>query len=441
MKKIKQYIPLILVEFYLCATLLLMLLGPINYELNNKGKFWLLICAYHVAFIVGYLLVSFHKKKYKLQNTWFSEKNIRKYYWIMLAIGVLVWMVAYRNGTRASSYIPYELPENFITGLLHPAERYYWKFSDEALSQFQGNKLVTGCASLVYPLYYCIPASMIYMWDKISKSQKILSYVQIFLSLSIGISIGTNKYIFDIVFILLGGIIIEMFCSEEGFKILKKRKLIVFTTVFLCIFAVWYFTFNLRDRVGNMSKYVVSGNDDITMDKPSGKDYEGFLNSMLVGAESYLCQGYYGFSLALDQEFTSTYGLGHSTFILVTVDGMLGTDLTSRTYQFKISDRWSNKSRWHSFYSQMANDVGFYGVILVMLVLGALLAQVWKDACEDNDVIAKNMLILFVIMFIYMSANNQVGNFSGTFFSFWELLFVLGAEHIAIHVKNRKPKS
>lgn len=438
MKKKKiQYVPLILVELYLIMTLLLMEFGPLNFNLQNKTMFWGLIFMYHIAFIVGYIFISIRKKKNVSTKVEWDDTKIQKIYWGIIIVSFLVWMVVYRNGTHANSYIPYELPKNFITGLIHPAERYYWKLTPEALAQHHGNKLITGIASLLYPAYYCLPSLMIFLWDRITKAQKIVSYIQIFLMMAVGISVGTNKYLFDVLFLIGGAFILELVSkwNSIGIKFLNKRKIIIFTIIFLIIFDICYFTYGMRERTGNVSAYVGNTHDDITLSHIQEEDEtktedESFLNSMLIGLSSYICQGYYGFSLALDEEFTTTYGLGHSEFCISTIKGLFGIDLGTRTYQEKITKQWSRTGNWHSFYSQMSNDVGFYGVILIMLIIGMVLAQTWKDAYTDNNIVAKCLLMLFVIMFLYMPANNQVGNSYGTFFAFWELMVIWTVLHI-----------
>lgn len=435
-----QYIPFILVEIYLIGTLLLMEFGPVQYMLENKMKFWILIILYHVAFAVGYFLLSFQKSNVSVESEILNEK-ILKWFWILLVISFLVWMVVYRNTTRANSYFPYELPGNFIRGLTHPAERYYWKGSEEAKAQFHGNQPVTFMAALFYPIYFCMPALLIFLWDRLKRIQKAVAYFLIFCIMATAISVATNKLLFDLLFILGSGFMIDLIgkWKTDGLRLLKRRKLIICTIFFLIIFDACYYTYNIRSRVGgNVSEYVGNAHKEIALRNEQEnkmaespvensipqKKKERFATSMLVGLTSYVCQGYYGFSLALGEEFTSTYGLGHSDFILSIVDKQPDGKLVSRTYQAKITDRWSRSGNWHSFYSQISNDVSPYGVIFVMLVLGIILAATWRDAHEKNDVVAKCLLILLVIMFLYMPANNQVGNSYGTFFAFWELLIL-----------------
>jgi hypothetical protein len=132
----------------------------------------------------------------------------------------------------------------------------------------------------------------------------------------------------------------------------------------------------------------------------------------------YVAQGYYGMSLAISEDFDSTFGIGHSSFLLYQARDVFGVDLFSNTYQYKISDRWDQFVQWHSFYSQVANDVGFLGVTIVMLALGIWFSVMCHSAIVNKNILAKCILPFAVIMFFYMPANNQVFNFMDTTIAF-----------------------
>ncbi|QVE17464.1 MULTISPECIES: hypothetical protein [Pseudomonas] len=135
----------------------------------------------------------------------------------------------------------------------------------------------------------------------------------------------------------------------------------------------------------------------------------------------YLVQGYQGVSIALGEKFDSSYGIGHSVFLQRVFAEHLGIDVRDRTFQRKITARWDENVYWHSFYSYMANDVGFFGVSIVMLILGWYFANVYLAVVNDDDFFAKMLLPLFAIMFLYIPANNQVFSFLETMISFWIL--------------------
>ncbi|WP_201004015.1 hypothetical protein [Pseudomonas cichorii] len=135
----------------------------------------------------------------------------------------------------------------------------------------------------------------------------------------------------------------------------------------------------------------------------------------------YLVQGYQGVSISLGEKFDSSYGIGHSVFLQRVFAEHLGIDVRDKTFQRKITARWDENVYWHSFYSYIANDVSFFGVSIVMLVLGWYFANVYLSVVINDDFFAKMLLPLFAIMFLYIPANNQVFSFLETMISFWIL--------------------
>lgn len=426
-------LPLILIEIYLIFTLFLYSFGPIKWKTHNVNLFWFLIISYHITFCLGYLIVSMKHKNIEIHRNDSSKGFIIRNFWIVLGLAFIVNCINYRNLTRSNSYIPYELPLNFIQGLLHPAARYYWKLSSEAAGQFSGNNLVTMASGIIYAACYCLPSLMVFLWPRLKRSHKIASIIIVMMEIATTVSVGTNKLLFELLFVFMASFVLECIVNYRnyGMEILTSRKPVIYITIFLLFFAPFYFTYSVRDRTNNNIGYIAAGNEDIDTRIDVESEKESFLDSMFIGLDSYICQGYYGMSLALDQDFTSTYGIGHSNFLINTVNQIFGIDFSEDTYQYKINDKWNRLSRWHSFYSQMANDVHFYGVIFIMLILGGTLSFVWLDAVRYDDMIAKCLLMLFVIMFLYMPANNQVGNMMGLFCTFWELLVIWFIQHIA----------
>ena len=159
--------------------------------------------------------------------------------------------------------------------------------------------------------------------------------------------------------------------------------------------------------VVNISR--VSSLGDITV--PSDVDlnsFFGFIYYAFIWLSSYITQGYYGFSLALTQNFDSTFGFGSSEFLLRQWEWISGNDISNRTYQSKITDLWDEHAQWHSFYSHIANDVHFIGVVFVMLGLGFYFSRIWLISVEYNNIYAKLLIPLIVVMVIFIPANNQV---------------------------------
>ncbi|PNA72488.1 hypothetical protein C1Y19_20735 [Pseudomonas sp. MPR-LB3] len=140
-----------------------------------------------------------------------------------------------------------------------------------------------------------------------------------------------------------------------------------------------------------------------------------------------MVQGYYGMSISLDEDFQSSYGIGHSVFLQKTFAQHLGIDVRDKTFPHKITEKWDEFVYWHSFYTYIANDVGFWGVAVIMLILGAYFSYVYLSAVLQDNFYAKMLLPLFGILFLYIPANNQIFGFLESMSSFWilTLLFIL----------------
>ena len=145
-----------------------------------------------------------------------------------------------------------------------------------------------------------------------------------------------------------------------------------------------------------------------------------------------------GMSYSLGEDFESSFGIGHSLFLQRNFAKHLGIDVNSRTFQHKITDRWDENVNWHTAYTHFANDVGFYGVIAVMFILGISLAMTIYYLSIENNLYAKLLIPLYCIMFLYFPANNQVFGYLEYMSPFWVLTVLLIFSSTKTN-KNRDP--
>jgi hypothetical protein len=286
---------------------------------------------------------------------------------------------------------------------------------------------------LLSPILFAAVPIALYLWDGLKKGQKIGTVVIILSNILMYIAIGTNKGIFDYVIML--PIIIyarQHAIVRKTTKILKSKWNIIIIVAFT-IFSLTYFTKNIVGRTGNkLINYTVSGSNNSFLMKIVP---EPLMNSY-IALDSYLTQGYFALDNCFDMEYKSTYGVGHSVFLTSIVEKYMGKGaISKRTYQQRLeaSTGYSSWMKWHTFYVWMANDLTFIGVLIFIFILGYWFSIVWLDILCRLNLLAIAILPLFLIMFFYFSANNQILGFPGQSIIFWVLL-------IAFFYDRRKSK-
>lgn len=426
------WLPCIFVATYLLTSLVLLELGPIFWPIQNYSLFWLLNIAYIVAFCLGYVLCRKLKSRslYRLSNPKIRPLARGKY-WLILILAFVAVLIGHRNITMSSSYLPLDLLQTVIRGLVDPLNAYLYKLSPEATGNFSGNPPVTLIFGLLAVAKLFLVNFVIKEWTNLPLTDKICGLsVSIFPVFS-GISVGTNKPIFDVAFAIVTLLIVHtLIHGGKGAKtFLSGRRTLVLFSMLLSAFSVFYFQHTMSARAPGLDYISTLSPEKRTLLNNEGDNAApriqlkpGFENFCTNGDEwrdsycrfasmfsVYLTQGYYGMSLSLGVDFETTYGIGHSRFLLEAVHEHLGVDLSAKTYQAKINHLW-NAGQWSSAYSQWANDVSFWGVIIVMFALGYFCCGVWLSALTAGDAVSVTLIPLLAILILFIPANNQIFN-------------------------------
>ncbi|MGX5794087.1 hypothetical protein ACWHY4_09860 [Pseudomonas sp. E2-15] len=437
MNTLKLYFPLLLIEAYLFLGLWLLFFGPIAWPLVNKNEFLSYIFLYHACFITGYLsyTVHFHRKTnsdFTVQQAAPNTNELfTQYFWTIVIFALAANIILYRNLTLSNSFFPNDIFFGLYRGLVTPWEARAYFASDAASAGFIKMPFVTALLIFIAPFKYILLPGLVFFWHTLSTPRKIAGVLVATLPILAGITASLSAINFSYLFIIticLGALI----ASEKSggfFLALRKRKFFVISLVLIFFFSFWQF-YSVKS---GKNPYQVSVENSKPQSFEFLKEKGIHFKSETPGAESsntvdfyekltaYMVQGYYGMSIALSEDFDSSYGIGHSVFLQKIFADHLGIDVSDRTYQHKITDRWDEFVYWHSFYSYLANDVGFFGVALVMLVIGAYFSNVYLSAIKKDNFYSKMLLPLFGLLFFYIPANNQVFGFLETMISFWVL--------------------
>ncbi|MFN3320607.1 MAG: hypothetical protein ACK43M_17805 [Allorhizobium sp.] len=413
------WLPLFMLQVYLTFTFVLFTSGPIKWPLENRTEVSILVFFYQAMIILGYWFAVSRLKFYHAgwRGFDFADALMRKY-WLLLVLTFVALLIAHRNIAMTPSYLPTTLFSDFYRGLTNPLDAYLYKLSDQAKTNFSGQPLATALYGILIVCKVLLIAVLIEKWHQISSAKRVSGLFVSLFPIITAVSVGTNKPIFDLLFFYISIFFVSIICLPDDriYKFIMARKTIVSVILFLLAFAPFYFQYTMSQRAPslNPSGYVAS-EAPIKLSETfeewcdSDEVYVAKACSITSVTTNYLTQGYYGMSVSVDKPFETTYGVGSSVFLLEAFNKYLGIDLKPRTFQRKASSQWS-ESQWHTVYTQVANDVGFVGVGLVMMVLGFISAAVWISATIYRNLTARCIVPLFVIMYLFIPANNQIFN-------------------------------
>lgn len=415
----KKYYPLVIVEFYLLFTLFIFNFGPINFNIHNSDLFWMLMLTYHLSFILGYLVFTktFNYKKIII----YENKLNNKFFYTICFFAFIGVLNAYKNLMMSSSFIPYDIINEVLRGILEPGLAYTERMSNMLSLSSESDSRIFNILSIFFAFNKLLFIFVfLYFWSDLNITKKIIVIFYSLLFLSAGIASGTNSVIFIFFIFSLFSSLIIIYVKKP--KLIKK-----FFIIFLILFfiPVGSFGYIMSQRGGGFEYFVSTsplGDISVNLATPLLDSFFGFYTYAIVWLTYYLVQGYYGFSLILDLDWHWTYGFGNSEFLQRQFMMLSGIDISMDTFQYRITNLWDKSVQWHSFYSQFANDFSVVGLVFLMFIIGGLLSRVWLSVIYNNNFYGMALLPIFILMFIFFPANNQVFGYIDTFSYFVFLL-------------------
>ena len=431
----KKYLALILVEVYLLSTLLLYYFGPVQFRGHDTDLFLMLMFIYHGAFILGYY-ISIRTHKFNKIKT--DKKFSSKFFYFAFFFATLSALGAYQNLMLAQSIIPYDILEEIVRGANKPGLVYLERMNSMS-DGLSSNSRIYNIISMFFTFFKLFFIFLfIYFWNYLNLFKKLLVLIYSFIFISSGVSSGTNSVIFIFfIFASFSFMIIFFLKTTRSFsKILPFMGLIF-------LIPLGFFGYLMSRRGGGFEYFSATsplGDIIVSSVTPNLDSFLDFYYYAFVWLNYYLVQGYYGFSLILNLDWTWTFGFGNSDFLQRQLLVLTGVDISNSTFQAKISEYWGS-AQWHSFYGQFANDFGFIGLSILMFILGCFLSRVWISVIYSNSFYGTALLPIFVLMFIFFPANNQVFGYIDTlsYFLFMSLFWFF--EGKKLRFKKALPRS
>lgn len=421
----REYYPLLIVEGYLLLTLLIFFVGPVHYALHNPVMFAVVMALCHGLFIVGYIAgirLRTRGGAVRSENTYSNTT-----YWLLFSFGFLGVWVAYKNLTMMDGMFPVDFFGDLRRGFTEPALVYSDRKIAQEDSVVAGSRLVNifsfffAFTKLLFIFYF------LYYWQQLSAFKKYLAVIYSFLFVAPGITAGVNSVVFQFSLFFMISILTILYQTKSKYFM---RMSLVLGALFLLPLS--WFGMLMAERGGGFDYFAsTSPLGDISI-SPSVQDplaasAFGFLYYSFVWLTYYVCQGYYGFSLIFQLDWQWTYGFGNSEFLQRQLVLLTGIDVSPMTFQARIDHLWDETAQWHSFYGQVANDVGVAGLPLLMFGIGYLFAKVCKSVIREGSFYALALVPIFAVMFIFFPANNQVFGYIDTlsYFMFVSVLWLV----------------
>lgn len=422
----RKYFPILALEIYLITTLFLFFLGPIQFRIYNSDLFLMTMLTYHLATILGYYI---GMRSYNSSIYMYEKKISSRRFYLSFCFALLSVLIAYKNIMLSDSLIPYNLLSDVYNGLTKPAQVYLERMQIGATDVRGSSSMrILNMLSLGFAFFKLLFIfETYYYWKVLSFGKKLISITYFLLFISCGLASGTNSVIFIFFIFSIFSLLILIYFRKPY---LFKTATIILGTLFLI--PIGFFGFIMSRRGGGFEYFSTTARyGDITAPQGGIVDFTSFSIEIFIDfyyysfvwLTYYLVQGYYGFALILNLDKTWTFGFGNSDFLQRQLLKLTGIDISDATLQAQISDKWG-PAQWHSFYGHFANDFGFVGLAFFLFLIGFFLARVWASTIYNNSFYGKALLPIFILMFVFFPANNQVFGYIDTLSYFiWISIF------------------
>lgn len=405
------FAPLKIALAYILVSFTIALVGPVQYVDFDKGHTALFIGAVSVAMLIGYAMGVRSMASHRPPSAPLNSRPNLALFDASLAIALLALAVSVYSAVASGS---------LNTSLSNLGDAY--------INSYEGYRRNTGTYSLAFLLYsLSLPFSLIasvwglFYFFKLDKRRRILTLLLVVGGLLFYlVGTGKQKQVGDILIYLIaiGAVKYGIRGRHFSLKLILQAVVgaIVAVAVFVAVLGQRYAAmnvgaFNINERANPRMSFDI----DHPVFKLFGPDF-GFSLSVF---SSYLSQGYYGLSLALDTDWEWTRMTGFSYSLSVIFDRFLGFEWqwpNTIVYQVGATTGWG-ESKWHTAFSHFASDFTWPGTVLLFGFFAFVYARCWLFSIRYGNPYAILMFTLLTLGMFFLPANNQLFHSPGALFS------------------------
>lgn len=408
-----RYFPIVFFELFLLMTVAVFAFGPWGWPVANPFELYAFLFVNQFALLIGYV----GAVRGRLPSPFRLPIVVHQLVWLSVSITLVILIPATIHQTGGDI--------NVARALTDPGRAYGATRAAAAVAATTRAVYIPIILSpLVWPL---LPLTVVF-WSRFSVLLRSFAVVGILGGAFIFLLIGTNKGLVDIMILMPWLLVIR---SKDPSRLLEAKRVFLFFLSLVLALAVFlpYFAINIAGRGNGKSSTENMNLGGGTFIRPTPFQVLGLDGPVAqvyglgyTALAAYVGQGYYGLSLAMQEPFVWTYGVGHSRILTWIAEKALGEQyaIEDTTYPARVGRDfgWDSKIKWSTLYAWIAGDVTLLGVPVVVFLFGRLLGLTWLDALGRNPV-APVLFCLTCITVYYTSANSQVFQSPDTVFVFY----------------------
>ncbi len=395
-----KWIPFKCLRTYVLVLLILSLIGPVKYEYDFF--YALLMVLYIIAFLILTWIGMAKGSAYTPPCYGTVREKNKLIFWIKLAtiicLPIKIMLVV-------SSIQIMGMPD--IGNVFSMLASVYTEMHHGETFTNVYRQIDTFCTMI----FYFSTFAGVYWRKKLPKRYMCLIAVNVILDLFYNICfIGTQRSITTIA--VLG---LTVFVREAIRKDLKvdKKKLRKIVIVIILLLIVCLNILSARTTLWNESTSYIYEKDIFNLSHPllfwcqSDKLKYDVCELLL-----YFTQGFYGLSLAFQVPFEWSFMLGSVRGLNSIISQIFSfvPDMVELTYPLRAGVKFGvdGLANWYTIFPWLASDLSFVGALIYMAVIAWLFMRCWIQSVEYDNPIAFTLLVLLMIQYAFLIANNQL---------------------------------
>lgn len=395
-----KWIPFKCINVYVLTLLVLSLVGPVKYKYDFFYAF--LMALYIGAFLV---LTWMGMAKGSMYTPVYYGTNFRKQKLISWIKWTTIICIPIKIMLVVSSIKIMGIPklENIFSML---ASVYTEMHHGETFTNIYRQVDTIGTM-----IFYFSTFAGVYWRKKIPKQCMLAIAFNVFLDLFYNVCfIGTQRSIVTVAVLGLAVFARNSICRDLKIDKKKLRKMIL---ILIILFIVFLNILSARKRLWNESSQYIYANEQYNLSHPllfwcrTDK-----LRYDVCNLLSYLTQGFYGLSLSFQIPFEWSCMLGSVRGLNSIISQVFPfvPDMVKSTYPLRAGTEFGvdGLANWYTIFPWLASDFTFIGALIYMAVVAWLFMRCWIQSVEYDNPIAFTLLVLLMIQYIFLIANNQL---------------------------------